>query len=206
MTTTKQNDGSLLLTYDGSLASKWAVGITIVLLGTAVYDHFIGARGDDRMVALLASAAMAALMALVLLEQSRFRLDPATRLVEWDTRWGFSRRSGLLKFADIQHVSVDVPIGDSGVPSRRVVLHLSDGTLLPLTKGYQPDIDDAIQHAAEAIRGTLGQPAPTSGDSARALLAHGKTVDAVKLLVDRDGLSLTEARQRVDAMRHDRRN
>src|SRR5689334_1730767 len=84
----RQPDGWLLLTHDSSLASRWAIAITIIMLATAGYDEFIGTRGDDRLVALLASAALTAVMALVLLEQSRFRIDPATRLIEWDKRWG----------------------------------------------------------------------------------------------------------------------
>jgi hypothetical protein len=159
MTATREADGSLVLSYDSSRLSKWAVAGTIVLLATAGYDHFIGPRGDDRLIGLLGAATTLALIALVLLEQSRFRFDPSTRLIEWESRWAFSRRRGLLQFADVQHVSVDVPIGDSGVPSRRVVLHLSNGTLLPVTTGYRPDSDGAIARAAEEIRGILGLPA-----------------------------------------------
>jgi len=194
----RQADGSLLLTYDSSLWSKWAIAFTIVLLGTAGYDYFIGTRGDERMIGLLAGAATTALTALVILEQSRFRLDPLTRLIEWEQRWGFRRRSGILKFADVQHVSVDVPIGDDGVPSRRIVFHLSNGTLLPVTVGYRPDADNEIMNAAETIRGVLGQAAPSTAESVRALLAHGKKIDAIKLLVERESLSLAEAKQRVD--------
>lgn len=200
MTLSKQLDGSLLVTYDSTRWSRIAIGLTLVLLGTAVYDHFIGTRGDDRIIALLAGAATTALTALVVLEQSRFRFDSVTRLIEWDKRWGFKRDSGLLKFADVQHVSVDVPIGDTGVPSRRIVLHLSNGTLLSMTAGYRPDTDNEIVKSADVIREALGQAPPTIEQSVRALLAHGKTVDAMKLLVDREGITLSEAKQRIDAM------
>lgn len=201
MTTNDLPDGSLLLTYDSTRLSKWAIAATVVLLGTAAYDYFIGTRGDDRLIGLLAGAATMALMALVLLEQSRFRLDAATRLIEWDARWAFSHRGGLLAFADVQHVSVDVPIGDSGIPSRRIVLHLSNGSLLPVTKGYRPDHGDQILNAADRIRKILGQPPPTTADSVRALVAQGRTIDAIKLLVEREKLSLTAAKERVDAIR-----
>jgi hypothetical protein len=198
MNAERQPDGSLLLTYDSSVWSKWAIGITMLLLATAGYDYFIGTRGDERLIGLLAGAATTALTALVILEQARFRLDPITRLIEWDQRWGFRRRSGILKFADVQHVSVEVPIGDDGVPSRRIVFHLSNGTLLPLTVGYRPDTDNGIINAAQTIRGVLGQAPPTTAESVRALLAQGKKIDAIKLLVEREGLSLAEAKQRID--------
>ena len=199
----EEPDGSLLLTYDSSLWTKWLIGATILLLGTAAYDYFIGTRGDDRMIGLLAGAATCAITAVVILEQSRFRIDPASRLIEWEQRWGFRRRAGVTPFADVTHVSVERPIGDTGVPSRRVVLHLADGTLLPVTVGYKPDIDEAISKAAETARRALGQnPAPSPAESARVLIAQGRAVDAVKILVEREGLSLTEAKARVDQIRN----
>jgi len=193
-------DGSLLITYDSSLWTKWLVGATVLMLGTAVYDYFIGSRGDDRLIGLLGGATTLGVIALVFLEQSRFRIDPMSRFVEWDQRWGFRRRAGVMPFADITHVSVDVPIGDKGIPSRRVVMHLANGSLLPITVGYRPDFDGAIERAAETLRVALGHRAPTMEDSVRMLVKQGRTIDAVKLLVDKEKLTLTAARQRVDAI------
>ena len=201
MNTLRQPDGSLLLTYDSSLWSKLAIAATVVLLATAGYDYFIGPRGDDRLIALLASAATMAIFAVVLLEQSRFRVDPATQLIDWDQRWAFKRKSGVLRFVDVQHVGVEVPIGDRGVPSRRIVLHLSNGTLLPVTVGYRPDNGDEILKAADMLREAIGQPPPIMADSLRALIRQGHTMNAIKLLVEREGVSLTEAKRRVDELK-----
>jgi hypothetical protein len=157
METREDADGTLLLTYDSSLWTKWLIGATVVLLATAVYDYFIGARSDQRVIGLLAGAATTAITALVMLEQSTFRVDPATRLIEWQQRWGFRQRAGITPFTDVKHVSAARPIGDSGVPSRRVCLHLADGSLLPVTVGYRPDGDEKIAKAAELLRRVLGQ-------------------------------------------------
>jgi hypothetical protein len=197
----EQPDGSLVLTYDSSLWTKWLIGATVLMLGTAVYDYFIGARGDDRLIGLLGGAATTGLIALVFLEQCRFRVDPVSRLVEWDQRWGFRRRTGVVAFSQIQHVSVEVPIGDRGIPSRRVVMHLANGTLLPITVGYKPDVDGAIERAADTLRVALGQRAPSTEDSVRLLVQRGRQVDAVKLLIEKEHLTLTEAKQRVDNLR-----
>src|SRR5918993_5379434 len=151
-----QPDGSLLLTYDSTRWTKLAIGGTLLLMGTAVYDYFMGARGDDRLVGLLGAATTLALIGIVMLEQSRFRFDPATRLIEWDQRWAFRRRGGVTPFTDVKHVSLEVPIGDRGIPSRRVVLHLTGGTLPPVTVGYKADIDGSISRTAEMLRVTLG--------------------------------------------------
>jgi len=202
MDTREDADGSLVLTYDSSLWTKWLIGATLVLIGTAAYDYFIGARGDERLIGLLAGAATTALSALVMLEQSTFRVDPRSRLIEWEQRWGFRRRAGITPFADIKHVSAERPIGDSGVPSRRVCLHLADGSLLPVTVGYRTDADQKITKAAEALRTALGQDAvPSPAESARVMIEQGRTVEAIKILVEREGLSLADAKHRVDQIR-----
>jgi hypothetical protein len=202
MDTREEADGSLVLTYDSSLWTRWLIGGTLVLLGVAAYDYVIGPRDDERIIGLLAGAATLAVIALVMLEQCRFTLNPIPRLIEWEQRWGFRRRAGVTAFADVQHVSVETPIGDSGIPSRRVVLHLADGTLLPLTVGYKPDVDGAIARSAEMLRRVLGQdPKPSPSQSARALMRQGKTVEAVKIFMEHEGLSLKDAKDRVDQIR-----
>jgi hypothetical protein len=200
MDLSEEPDGSLLFTYDSSRWTKWLITVTLVMAGTAVYDYFIGERGDARVIGLLGGATTTGLIALAFLEQSRFRIDPASRLIDWDQRWGFRRRTGVTPFADVAHVSVDVPIGDSGIPSRRVVMHLANGTLLPMTVGYKPDVDDAIERAAETLRVALGHRPPTTEESVRVLIRQGRKVEAVKLLVQKETLTLSEARQRVDKM------
>ena len=83
METREDADGSLVLTYDSSRWTKWLIGATLVLLGAAAYDYFVGARGDERLIGLLAGSATTALSARVVLEQSTFRVDPRSRLIEW---------------------------------------------------------------------------------------------------------------------------
>jgi hypothetical protein len=190
--------GTLQLTYDSSLWTKWLVAATLALIATAGYDYFLGTRGDERLIGLLAGAATTAITALVMLEQSRFRVDPCSRLIEWQQRWGFRQRGGVIPFADVRHVSVERPIGDSGVPSRRIVLHLAGESLLPVTVGYRPDNGDQIVKAADLLRSVLGQPAPGAEESARVLVQQGRTVDAIKLLVEEEGLSLADAKARLD--------
>jgi hypothetical protein len=191
-------DGSLLLTYDSTRWTRWAIAATLLLLGTAAYDYFIGPRGEDRVLGLLGAATTLGLIGIVMLEQSRFRFDPVTRLIEWDQRWAFRRRSGVTPFNDVKHVSVEVPIGDRGIPSRRVVLHLANGSLLPVTVGYKPDVDGSISRTAETLRVTLGHRPPTIEGSVRLLVAQGRTIEAIKLLREKEDMSMTEAKRRVE--------
>ena len=162
----KAEDGSLLLTYDGRLWSKWLLGFAAVMWETA-----------------------------------RWHVQPFHRRIEWDRRWAFQHRSGTLAFVDVRYVAIDVPIGDEGVPSRRIVLHMADGSMIPLTAGYRPDGDNHIANAAKALRILLGHQAqPPAALVVRALLASGRKVDAVKVLVEEEKLSLSEAKARIDAL------
>ena len=70
--------------------------------------------------------------------------------------------------------------------------------LLPLTVGYTPDVDGSISRTADTLRVTLGHRPPTMEDSVQLLVSQGRTIDAVKLVRESAGLSLTEAKRRVE--------
>ena len=196
-------DGSLLLTYDSTLWSKWLFAGAIVMAATGVYDLTIGTRGDDRLIGLIGGIATCALGSLVMLETTRFHVDPCQQRIQWQRRWAFQRRSGTIRFAEIRHVAIERPIGDTGVPSRRIVLHLRDGSMIPVTVGYRPDVGDEITAAAESLRKMLGHDRPSTDESVRALLASGRKVDAIKILVEDEKLSLLEAKERADRLGED---
>ncbi|HWI17808.1 MAG TPA: hypothetical protein VNT81_08675 [Vicinamibacterales bacterium] len=196
----QEADGRLLLTYDSRRWSWMALAATALLLGTAAYDYWFGARGDDRLLGLVGSAATTFLIAFVMSEWSRFHVDPVRRRIEWEQGWAFRARGGTIPFDAVRHVSLETPIGDSGVPSRRVILHLTDGTTLPVTVGYRPDGDLAITHAAELLKRALGHSKSAPLETARLLIGSGKTFEAIRVLVDQEGLSVGEAKRRVDRL------
>jgi hypothetical protein len=198
---TRTDDGSLLLTYDGRLWTKWLLAAALVFAATAVYDLTIGRRGDDRLIGLAGATVTLAGAALVMFETTRFRVNPFRRVIEWERRWAWQHHAGTLAFDDIRFVAIEVPIGDVGVPSRRIVLHTTAGALIPVTAGYRPDADDQIARAAESLRVMLGHAArPATAETVRALVASGRKVDAIKLLVEEEKLSLSEAKARIDAL------
>ena len=195
-------DGTLVVTYDGSPLAKFMLGFMVVFLGTAAYDVFIGTRGTDRLIGLLGASATCLVIAIVFLETAWFEFSSPTHLITWRRRWGFRQRSGTMPFSAIQSVMVERPLGDDGAPSRRVNLRLVDGAAIPLTVGYHSDADGAILKVADRIRAILGHNAEeTRSDDVAALVAAGKTIDAIKVLRETEGLSLTDAKQRVDELR-----
>lgn len=195
-------DGSLIVSYDGSPLAKFTLGIMIVFLGTAAYDVFIGTRGTDRLIGLLGASATCLVIAVVFLETAWFEFSRPTHLVTWRRRWGLRQRSGTMPFGAIKSVMVERPLGDDGTPSRRINLRMVDGAAIPLTVGYRPDSDGEILRVADRIRVVLGHNAEeTRADDVATLIASGKTIEAIKILRETEGLSLTDAKHRVDDLR-----
>jgi hypothetical protein len=191
--------GATTVTYDSVGLTKLMLGLTVLLLGVAAYEVSIGTRGTDRMIGLLASTATCAAIAIVSLETAWFQFTHATRIVNWRRRWAFRQRSGVIPFAAIQSVMVERPIGDDGTPSRRIVLRTTDGAVIPITVGYRPDADGALLQIANRLRTLLGHSAAeTHTQNLKALIDAGSTIDAIRLLRQEEGLSLSEAKQRVD--------
>lgn len=195
-------DGTLVVTYDGRGLTKLMLAATALFIGVAGYDVFVGARGTDRLVALLASAATCFVISIVFLETAHFEFSRPTHIVTWRRRWALRERSGSIPFSEIQSVQIERPIGDTGVPSRRVTLKMKDGSVVPLTVGYRPDADDAIVKIADRIRTLLGHNAEaTAQQDLEDLIATGRTIEAIRIVRERDGLSLTDAKQRVEEIR-----
>jgi hypothetical protein len=197
-----RDDGTLVVTYDGRSFPKFLFAIALIFAGTAIYDLFIGTRGTDRMIGLVGAIATCVLAGLVSLEQSHFAFNPSTRTIVWSRRWGLRRRSGSIPFDRVRDVAVQRPLGDDGVPSRRIALQVTDAPEVPITVGFRPDNGDEILKVAESIRMRLGQPPRGSpAESLQALVDAGQIVEAVKRLREDEGLSLTEAKGRVDSMK-----
>jgi hypothetical protein len=200
MTIDERGDGTILVTYDSTRLTWLMVAAAAVCLLVAGYDVFIGARGTERIFGLFGGAGTCLLVAVVFLERSSFQFSPATRLVTWRRRWALRQRSESTPFNAIQSVLVERPIGDDGTPSRRIVLKTMDGEI-PITVGYRPDGDGGVLHIASRIRALLGHDtgAPHM-DNVRALITAGRTIDAVRVLREEEGLSLVDAKRRVEEL------
>jgi hypothetical protein len=198
----ERGDGSIVVTYDSTTLARLALVGAGVFLAVAGYDVFAGARGTERLVGLLGAAATCLLIAIVLLERTWFQFAADTRTLTWRRRWALRERSGSVPFGSIQSVLVERPIGDDGTPSRRITLKTTSGEEIPITVGYRPDGDGMVLQIASRIRLVLGHDAgATHLHNVRALMAAGRTIDAIRVLREEEGLSLVEAKRRIEEMR-----
>lgn len=74
-----------------------------------------------------------------------------------------------------------------------------------MTVGYWPDADGAVLHIASRIRALLGHDSDARHlHNVHALLATGKTIDAIRIVREEEGLSLVDAKRRVEELNQSR--
>jgi hypothetical protein len=172
-------------------------GGTLVLAAASIFT--------DRGLGPLFPAALLALFGFAFLRATDVVLDKERR------RCTIRRRDMLrvtrreVGFDEITDVLVDTMM-DTDVPGQftcRLSLSTKGGPI-PFSAVYQPDLN-----RYEGMRDTLvkaifaGGAAPPAADPVRSLLSAGRMIDAIGLLRTRDGLGLTEARAKAEAMRNE---
>ena len=193
--------GTMVITHDSWALTRLMLVFAVVFLGVAGYDIFIGARGTGRLIGLLAAAGACLGVAVVFLEAASFEFVAASRTITWRRRWALRQYSGTIPFAAVQSVQAERPMGDSGTPSRRIIFRTTDGAAIPLTVGYQPDPDGEVLKIADRIRLFIGQSSePSPMQEVERLVASGRRIDAIRALREEQGLSLTDAKRRVDEL------
>lgn len=186
------------------VSSRMAVGCGLAALFFTFYP--VSQRllqtplSEDRLIGFIGGAVTCGLIYLVLYEKVRFVFDSKTRLLTWRRRRSLSSRQGTVPFAMIDRVVLRSCIGNSRyAPKERVVLLTREGEL-PLSIAYEHD--EMNQILADGIRRRLGMALEDLvTDSVQLLVERGETIEAIRLLREKQGLSLTEAKGQVDRMR-----
>jgi hypothetical protein len=195
-------DGTLVVIVDRRrLSIACAIGaLALLLLAAWTWARPPAEDAGDRLWGSIGGAATLLACASAAFESSRFAFDPRTSSIAWRRRTVLGRRAGRLTFADVRAVLAEVPIGDDGIPSRRPCLLLADGRTLAMAIAYVPDHGDACVSLVERVRAVLAAGGAAPVDEVVALAGSGRRLDAVRILREREGLSLTEARRRLDEL------
>jgi hypothetical protein len=196
------DDGKLVLRYTSAGFSRFcfvAAGALALLLA---YELISGRRFGDGLPGVIAGTVFMLLLGTLAFEEALVVVDPRARTVRYRRRWAWKRSEGEVPFDAIESVLTETPIGDRGVPSRRIVLHLRGGTSVPLTTAYRPDLGDEALKLSERIREAVGlAPLRTADDRALALARAGRTLEAIRELQRGGAMTREEAKRRVDEMR-----
>jgi hypothetical protein len=172
----------------------------VCLAGAAAMLVRFLTAGDE---GLLIGAAVMSAFAIPFLRATDLVFDKGQRMCSL-RRLDMGRIKRLsLPFSEIRDIRVEVEpmAGDSQVISCRFSL-VTAAEVIPLTAAYEPDLE-RFNRMREIILAMLFSPAhrPEATDPVLDLVTRGQIVAAVALLRKRDGLDLTTAKARVDAMR-----
>jgi hypothetical protein len=173
---------------------------TVFTLIFLLYTWLHQPSRTDRMIGLAGAAAICAIVFLFAYEKNDFHFDRQTRLLAWSRQQGFFKHKGVVPIGSIERVVLQSCIGNNRYyPKRRVVLVTRDCEL-PLTISYQNDRMNEVM--AERIRAFLDISSKSLlDDSIESLVATGRDLDAIRLLREKNGLSLSDARDIVDRIK-----
>jgi hypothetical protein len=164
MKLTKESDTQLIVTHDDTSWARWCLYAALLLLALGIYSHWNDRSNRDRIYGSYCSAAMFGITYLALYERSVFVFDRTTCSVRWRRKRVWRQRGGIISFDDISSILAQTPIGDEGVPSRRITIKTGD-TEIPICTAYFPDHDERCLGIADELRAfvhatdgkTLGQ-------------------------------------------------
>ena len=196
------DDGRLVLRHSSAGFARFCFVVAGALALLGAYELISGRRFGDGLPGVVAGTVFMLLMGTLAYDESLVVVDPRARTVRYRRRWAWKRYEGEVPFDAVESVLTETPIGDRGVPSRRIVLNLRGGTSVPLTTAYRPDVGGEALKGAERLREAIGlAPLLTAADRALALARAGRTLEAIRELQQGGAMTRDEAKRRVDELR-----
>ncbi|MBI3802174.1 MAG: hypothetical protein HY282_00225 [Nitrospirae bacterium] len=193
---TKDDDDKLIV----EVSSRWVKGVgfgALFFLGFPLIRFFFHQPlGKERLIGFIGAAITCGVIYLGSYEESLFTFHSGARFLTWKRKRSLLEKEGTLPFDRITQVILQSPIGNSRYyPKARVTL-LTRETELPLSIAYEQD--EMNQVIAERIRCRLGLSVERLvPDAVQSLIDRGLDLDAVRLLREKEGLSLMEAKNKV---------
>jgi hypothetical protein len=157
------------------------------------------------------SAAFFVLFAAITARGTTFAFEGFERVARWQSYWLFKTKSGAVRFDDIRDVTVEAMSTDRNSMTFTLVLQTADGAV-PMANAYGSSRDSYASLREKVLAfvkpGLRPEPLESHVDgipsdlvsSIQSLLVQGRRIDAVALLRSREHISLTEAKNRIDAM------
>jgi hypothetical protein len=192
------DDGCLIVAVRSPLPAAVG-GLGLLFIGWLAYEVFSHSHNYERMQG-LAGAIFTCMTFLAVYERSDFRFDARRNRLSWSRRIGPFNSSDELALDQIQSVLMETAMGQSRYyPKHRLVLRTATGAI-PIRRSYQRD--DMQSVVLGQIRDYLRMPPdPGRTDTVLALIDAHRDVEAIKLLRETRGLSLTDAHTEVARIR-----
>lgn len=191
----RENNGNLSIIYDGTRLSILSLGVFVAALVWLAFEYVNAGSGTERFQGLVGTSITFLLIGIIFWEKSEFRFDAGRKELLWKKARYFRYRSGRIHFSDIKAIIIGSPVGDEGLPSRRIELIMKQETL-PITTSYKSYKDEFILTLTSELKELVGlRLHATPEERAKELQELGRIVEAVKVLTKESGMSVTEAKQ-----------
>ena len=184
-----------LVTVDSTLwvSCLCAVGAAFLLYGLMIHGYRLG----ETLLAvfLLVFASGFAL-------KTRFVFNAIERTASWSRRRFLWAKSGTIPFDAIQEIGMDSGAAARGVLTYRLTIVTAQGTV-PMSDNFSggKQRKDELREKILLFIGKKARSASEANESSlRSLLSQGRKIYAIELLKSSRNISLTEAKQMVDAL------
>lgn len=197
MNAVSENKHRLVVTHDSARLTRVFAGVGAAFLVLAVVRWVQYSGPSELFQGALGAGVMFLFVAAICFERSRIVVDAAAGMVDWSRRRLFGIRRGELPFSQVRGVVSERPLGDDA-SMRRVVLHTDAGDI-PVTVAYLPDHHDVALGLALKIRLMIGlDDAGTDvPEEVKQLAAGGRTIEAMRTLRKKHGVTLRDAQATV---------
>ena len=137
---------------------------------------------------------------LLFTEKSIFDFNNISKQLLWSRKRFFKKKEGIISFHNINKVIVENSKSSNSRPNCRVAL-IMNSEKIPISVAYLGN-SKVCWDVAEKIRQVLEHSeSDLIDDSIREMINLGSDIEAIKLIRDQKGLSLTEAKQELDRLK-----
>ena len=203
-----RNDSEQLIIADFPWLAGLMFAFGLIVSGCcAVYGYLSHALNQKEWLGLGALALFCLIVGGLCINRCVFIFDLGRRQLTWSRTGLFGRKGDIVPFDQITGAVVEVMDMDQSVNQRlshRVAVKTLPGEI-PLTVGYYSGVQGKIfDEIRDAINRALGKsaisPERANEDEVRALIDDMQIEDAIKLVQERRGCSMLEARHIVADM------
>ena len=206
-----RNDSEQLVIADFPWLAGLVFAFGLIVSGAcAIQGYFSHALNQKEWLGLGALALFCLIAGSLSVNRCVFIFDLAHRQLTWSRAGLFGRKGGLVPFDQLTGAVVEV-MSDPSTKDRRLSHRLAVKTRtgeIPLTAGYYSGLKGkSFDEIRDTINRALGKsaisPERANDDEVHAMIADMQSDDAIKLVQERRGCSLLEARQIVADMEAD---
>jgi|GEM_PF-5883708 len=197
-----RRDGNKLIFEEKSLVIPAVFGAAALLMAWRLWQ-WTGREGwTIDSIGLAGGTVALAALAILVAGGSRFVFNRATGRLTWRRRMLLKTERGEARLWDIRAVSLAPCTDARGADGWRGVLHMTDGSSLPLTmgaNGRQAEWQDILA-GIDGYLGLADAAGQTLTERVERMLRAGRRPEAVRLVRLETGLDMAAARAAVDSI------